>query len=244
MLINMDYYMILFLSIMALYGIYVNSIAVTLPQLLIAIITASLLDILISYFKTKQFTMPYHAIISGIFIGVILPTGQNWYTPAIIAIIAILSKRLINVNHKHLFNPAMFGLFFATLLFRQPLQWWGAAPLPLILLFGLFVSYKFKRFHLTLTYIITSIVLWSIFLLVTNNPVIESIFFVGYYFAFFMLIEPITSPTYQKGRILYGFLVAVLTFVFNIHVARFDSFNISLLIMNLFVPFINKYIRS
>lgn len=244
MLINLDYYMVFFLSIMAFYGIHINGIVNTLPQLVIAVITASLLDILISYFKTKQFMMPYHAIISGIFIGVILPMGQNWHTPAIIAIIAILSKHLINASHKHLFNPAMFGLFFATLLFRQPLQWWGAAPLPLILLFGLFISYKFKRFHLTLTYIITSIVLWSIFSLATNNTVIGSIFFVNYYFAFFMLVEPITSPAYQKGRILYGFLAAVLTFVFNVYVARFDPSNISLLIANLFVPFINKYIRS
>jgi len=244
MSINIDYYMIFFLSILASYGIYVNGIANTLPQLLIAIIAASLLDISISYSKTKKFKMPYHAIILGIFVGTILPIGQNWYVPAIIAVIAASSKHLINVNHKHLFNPAMFGLFFVTLIFGQPLQWWGSVPLPLVLLFGLFISYKFKRFHLTLTYIITSIVLWSIFSLVTNNPVVEGIFFVNYYFVFFMLVEPMTSPTYKKGRILYGFLVAVLAFVFNIYATKFDPSNISLLTVNLFVPLINKYIRN
>lgn len=244
MSVNLDYYMIFFLSIMALYNIFAFGITTTLPQLLIAVITASFIDIIINYIKTKQIIKPYHAIISGIFIAIILPTGQKWYIPALIAVIAILSKHLVNVNHKHLFNPAMFGLFFATLIFKQQLQWWGAAPLPLVLLFGLFISYRFKRFHLTLTYIITSIVLWFILSLITNNPLIVSILSVNYFFAFFMLVEPMTSPLYKKGRIAYGVLVAVLSFVFSIYVTQFDPNNISLLIINLFAPLINKYIRS
>lgn len=248
MSINLDYYMILFLSIMAFYNVFVIGITETLPQLFIAVITASFVDILINYIKTKQVIKPYHAIISGIFIAIILPTGQKWYILAIIVIIAILSKHLIKVNNKNLFNPAMFGLFFATLLFKQPLQWWGAAPLPLVLLFGLLISYRFKRFHLTLTYIITSILLFFIFSLLNNNPLIDalilSIFSINFYFVFFMLVEPITSPIYKKGRIAYGFSVAVLSFIFGIYVTQFGPNNISLLIVNLFVPLINKYIRS
>jgi len=251
-LINLDYYMILFLSIMALYGIFINGIQATLPQLLIAVATASLLDILISYSKTKQFIRPYHAIITGIFIGTILPVSQNWYIPVIVAIVAILSKHLINVNHKHLFNPAVLGLLFASIFFKQPLAWWGAAPLSLVLLFGLFVSYKFKRLHLTLTYIVTNIVIWSVFLFVTNKPIMAVVFSVNYYFVFFMLVEPVTSPIYKRGRILYGFSVAVISFIFAAYSTKIlgaygaviDPDSISLLIVNLVVPFINKYIRS
>ena len=59
-----------------------------------------------------------------------------------------------------------------------------------------------------------------------------------------MLVEPMTSPLYKKGRVFYGISVAVLSFVFGVYVTQFNPDNISLLIVNLFVPLINKYIKS
>jgi Na+-translocating ferredoxin:NAD+ oxidoreductase RnfD subunit len=239
---NIYHDLIFFLSALTIYNVFVIGISKTLPQLLIALITVSLLDILINYIKSKRFIRPYHTIITALFIATILPTGQAWYVPAIISAIAILSKHLININKRHLFNPAMFGLFFSALLFNQSSQWWATSPLPVILIFGLFIAYKFRRLHLALSYIVTILLLG--FILAPSTFSVASILNLNYFFIFFMLVEPMSSPIYKKGRILFGFLAAVLVFSFSTYITNFSPYILALLAANLFVPLINKYVRN
>ena len=74
---------------------------------------------------------------------------------ALAAAIAMASKYLLAVKRKHIFNPAALALAVSTLALGTPAAWWVAgnfALLPLVLLGGLVMVYKLRRFDLILSF--------------------------------------------------------------------------------------------
>src|SRR3989344_7175369 len=130
-----------------------NGFSQTLPQLLIALATTILLDLIINYIKNKKIILPDSAAISSFFIATALSLGQAWYIPLIAGSAAILSKHVIKINGKHIFNPANFGLFTVILIFSAGIEWWASQILILVIILGVLLAYKMKRFHLILSYL-------------------------------------------------------------------------------------------
>ncbi|MCW3479302.1 RnfABCDGE type electron transport complex subunit D [Neisseriaceae bacterium JH1-16] len=57
--------------------------------------------------------------------------------------------------------------------------------------------------------------------------------------AFFIVTDPVTAPTTPRGRLIFGFLVGVLTYVIRVFGGFPDSVAFAVLIMNIAVPFID-----
>jgi len=211
--------MIIVLSILAAINMLNFGIMNTLPQLVVAIVVAALVEALWDRFKMKKWQYSKSAIITGIFIGSLLDPGQVLYVPAAAALIAILSKQLIRLKMRHFFNPTLFSLLIVTVLFRTSIGWWSSANMPATLALGLFISVKYRRLGLTLPFLLTYFLIGVLLnpAVITINGLTTSLLNMLndtalMFFVFFMLVEPKTSPFSRRGRMIYGPVVAVLFF--------------------------------
>ena len=159
-------------------------------------------------------------------------------TLALVAVLASASKYIIAIGGKHIFNPAAFAVVLSAFLFDIPATWWVAgnpALLPIILVGGLTVVYKLRRFDLILAFGVSAL---AVVALTSKNPIagIETtlLYSVLFFFAFVMLTEPLTMPNTRVLRITYGALVGAL-FIWSPHVGSFYfSPEIALITGNLF----------
>src|SRR3989344_1580217 len=229
--------------------------ALALIPVLIAVLTATILDLLINYFKFKTIEFPYSAFISGLFIGGLLTQNLQWGSFVFAGAIAVLSKHAIKVHGKHIFNPANFGILAVFLIFNAANSWWIASPLWLVIIFGIFISWRLKRFDLAISflaayYILHSFIDRSIIVasmpMMSNMPMMMNNFYQSFtnqgtilFFAMFMLIEPKTNPAARKQRIFYGILVAIMLIGIEIYNQKF-GIHFVLAIANLFVPLLNR----
>ncbi len=249
-------YMSAFLVILTLgsiffYGFGINS----LIPVLISVLTTSILDLSINYFRFKTLEFPYSAFISGLFIGGLLTQNLPWHVYITAGIMAILSKHLIKVHGKHIFNPANLGILLVFLIFNAQNTWWISSPLILVIIFGIFVLWRQRRFDLGISFLAAYYILHAVFdssivmngmPMMANMPMMMHNFYQSFtnqstifFFAMFMLIEPKTHPAARKQRIFYGILVAAMLIGIEIYNPRF-GIPFVLAIANLFVPLLNR----
>jgi Na+-translocating ferredoxin:NAD+ oxidoreductase RnfD subunit len=212
----------------------------TLPQIVIAVVVATIAEALWDRYKLKKWQYSKSAIITGLFIGSLLDPGQTVFIPALAAIIAILSKIFFRAKMRHFFNPTLFSLFIITLISSiarnfassstgtiieaiipnsVSIGWWSSANMLATLALGLFISIKFRRLGLTLPFLLVYFVI-SVLMnpsVITPNSLMTSLLNVLndtalMFFVFFMLVEPKTSPFSGRGRLIYGPVVAILFF--------------------------------
>lgn len=156
------------------------------------------------------------ALILALLITPVLPSsaaGTGFL--ALAALWATASKYLIAFRKKHLFNPAALGVALLPLFGHEAASWWAGgtlALLPPIILGGILVARKIRRFDLMIAFIVSAIASvvvahgwesWSLVQgLVLHTPLL--------FFAGIMLTEPLTLPPTRDGRLIYGALVGIL----------------------------------
>lgn len=153
---------------------------------------------------------------------VITPSGYiflGW-----IGIIAMASKYIFAIKHKHIFNPVAFALVITAFFLNQNASWWigTLAMAPFVLVGGLMVVRKIRRVDLALGFFAVAIIVSLFFALskgenllsVLNQILISSPLL---FFTFVMITEPLTTPPSHFLRILYGTLVGFL-FVPQVHI--------------------------
>ncbi len=156
-------------------------------------------------------------------------------------IIAMASKYIFAIKHKHIFNPAAFSLVITAFFLHQVVSWWIGTliMLPFVLIGGLMIVKKIKRKDLTLSYFIVAIVTILVLSFLKNGNALNTIKGAIFYspllfFTFIMITEPLTTPPSKFLRILYGSLVGFL-FVPGIHIASlYFTPELALLFGNIF----------
>ena len=239
------HYMISFLIVLHVISAFFYDFGIkALFPVLITIITTITLDLLIEYFKSKTWYFSQSALISGLFIGGLLTQNLQWYVYVLAGFIAILSKHLIKFQQKHIFNPANFGILLVSIIFGVQHTWWISSPLILVLIFGIFIIWRLKRFDLTISFLISYYLINSIIGLLRGsnfNDIYLTIINGGviYFFSMFMLIEPRTHPTARRQKVIYGILVAVLFIILRFIIPQHDL-PLALAVGNAFVPILNS----
>ena len=239
-------YMIIFLVVLHLASAFFYGFgAKALMPVVIAMATTTILDFAINYFKSKTVEFPQSALITGLFIGGLLTQNLQWHFYILAGIIAIASKYIIKFQQKHIFNPANLGVLLVSVIFGASHTWWVSSPLVPVLIFGIFIIWRLKRFDLAISFLVgyylinSAIELFQgaqfseIYSTIINGGVI-------YFFAMCMLIEPKTHPIKRKQRIVYGILVAALFVVFHFLIPQHDL-PLALAIGNIFIPILNKF---
>ncbi len=238
--IDIYYAMIFTLSILSIFSMLEFGFASTLPQILITVSSITATDLAINFVRYRNFRVPKSSIISGLFISMILSPSQPWYVLVFAALVVVVSKSFLRVKSRTLLNPASLALTLSLLVFSAPHAWWGTTSLIGIILLGIFIPLRLKRFDLVGSFFIVYLILslsQTFFIGDFQNLQFKILDRATLFFMFFMLTEPMTTPVKQKGRIIYGSLAALLYFsLVNFYPA---NLLLALLVVNLLSPVLN-----
>ncbi|MFB6230687.1 MAG: hypothetical protein ABEL04_05965 [Salinibacter sp.] len=167
---------------------------------------------------------PASAYTSGISVGILVRSPALWPF-ALCSVVSIMSKYVLQVKGRHLWNPSNFGL--CVLFFPAAYGLFDIAPLNtqwgnnmwamlVIWIVGLYTIWKVKRFHVTATYIVAFIALSVVRGYVTGDgfwaavaPLTGPMYQL---FALFMITDPKTTVSSPKGEMGVAALIAVAEF--------------------------------
>lgn len=142
--------------------------------------------------------------------------------------LAIASKYILAIRHKHIFNPAAIAVVLTAFGPQESASWWvgSAALVPFLFFGGILLARKIRRNSMVFTFFGTALVSVAVFAILSGKELIptlqatvlhSSLFFLG----FVMLTEPWTSPTTKTKRSIYativGFLFSPLIHIGNIY---------------------------
>jgi hypothetical protein len=149
---------------------------VSVPQILIAILTCALLEVALTFRSTKQVVWPASAMLTGSGVALILRivgqdrgdhwTFDGWYLFAGIAAFSLLTKYWIRYRGSHVFNPSNVGLVVAFLILGSeviepldfwwgPLDFWMLAAYAVILIGGVLITSRLRLLTLAATFWLT-----------------------------------------------------------------------------------------
>lgn len=214
---------------------------------LFAIVLMTVLDLGITWVRSKKLYWPSASFVTGLLIGLIIaPTEPIWII-AMAVLVAFLSKQFIGVGvRQHIFNPAAFGIMAVSLAFGTPVAWWSVAwgKLPLLILIPLMIRILLKMKRLTLP--ATFLVIYYLWLITSISPIDAAKTLVDsslLLFALVMLPEPITSQARGKFKYGFGILVAILAIGFSFLKLQ-EVFLPALLIANLIGFLIPRFSKT
>jgi len=140
--------------------------AVSVPQILAAILTAAVIEVALTFRQTRSFVWPASAMLTGSGVALIMRvvgtssdapwSFSGWYVFAGVAAFSLLTKYVIKYRGSHVFNPSNVGLVVAFLVLGSsrvepldfwwaPLNIWLAAAYAIIVGGGLLIT---RRLHL------------------------------------------------------------------------------------------------
>ncbi len=208
-----------------------------------AVASAVLFHHIVCRIRKEKLVSYDSVIISGLFIGLIL-APNNLFAAVFASFAAVVSKS-VKFNDRRVFNPAMAGIFAATTLTPSFDSWAGASQAVPVLILGLLIAQKFRRFHLAIPFIVAYLSLSSAYRLASSlHPAyLEASGGIIYFFAFFMLVEPRTTPAAKNARIAYGVVSAMVIFALTLAVPQYAMTG-GLLLSNLLVQPIERIIKG
>jgi ferredoxin-NADP reductase/Na+-translocating ferredoxin:NAD+ oxidoreductase RnfD subunit len=180
------------------------------------------------------------ALILALIITPLQSTHDLWFL-GWSAVLAMASKYILAINRKHLFNPAAFAVALTYLTINQSASWWvgDAAMLPFVLIGGLLIVRKIRRFSLVVSFLLAALATILALSFLSHAPLIATlqqtlVYSPLIFFAFVILTEPLTAPPARRSQIYYGMLVGVL-FAPQFHIGSFYTTpELAILIGNLF----------
>ena len=227
-------YQILFLSLFLVLGIGTRDWTLQAGMILTTIVTCLLTQTVLSWAVSGDSEPPnrasilksvVHSIPSALItsLGLSLLLRADHYSTIVLAsMLAIISKFVLRVNDKHIFNPANFGIIAALLLtpdaWVSPGQWgeerWYAL---LFLSAGGLVLKQVGRWDTTVAFLGTYAGLeairnvwlgwtWDVWAhRLTSGSLLL--------FALFMITDPRTIPNARISRLIWAVSIALLTFI-------------------------------
>ncbi len=218
----------------------------SITQILLAIGTCALLEVGITLRSRQVLMWPASAMLTGNGVAFVLRVPgtehgdwwsfNGWYIFVGTAAFALLSKYLIKVGGRHIFNPSNIGLVVCFLLLgpehAEPLDfWWGpmsgwlALALIVIVGGGLAILVRLKLLMIAVGFWVSFAL--GIALLAATGHAMTARWHLGpitgpYFwwvlitspeilvFMFFMITDPKTTPASKRGRLIYAVSVGLL----------------------------------
>lgn len=255
------YFQILFQSIFLSYGIFVlhwqNESWLYLTYFITSIVTQFLCELAFGknanpFFESFKKGIP-SILISSFGLSLLLKTNVAWVA-MFAAFVSILSKYIIRINGKHVFNPSALGIVAAILFtgkaWVSPGQWGsGIVLLFAVLCLGCIVVTKVQNLCSSLSFI-------GVF---AGLLFIRQIIYLGWpmdyfiqslstgsllLFSFFMITDPKTTPNNTIAKILWCATIATVAF----YVATFKFINTAPIFVLVFaqplVPLLDKLFKA
>jgi enediyne biosynthesis protein E5 len=182
----------------------------------VAIATAIGAEMLMGRATYGKWPHPASAYISGISVGILVRSPFVW-PYALASLLSIVSKYVLRLRGRHLWNPSNFGV--SAVLFLAPatvsllsVQWGNTVwPMAVIWLLGSVIVWRVGRLHISAAYVASFVVFSLVRTAITGNPWLANIAPITgpmyQLFIFFMVTDPKTTVRSRRGQI--GVVVAV-----------------------------------
>jgi enediyne biosynthesis protein E5 len=227
-LISLDnrYIAPIFITCILLVGHLSFGILESYQRTLLAIAVSIGTEMVLGQIFFRKWLHPASAYISGISVGILLRSPAFW-PYALCAAISIMSKYVLRVKGRHIWNPSNFGI--SAMLFLVPdtvaslsIQW-GNYLLPMLVIWvlGSVIIWRLRRFHITFTYVASFIVFaflrswmagspWQSEIAPITGPMYQL-------FIFFMITDPKTTVRSKTGQCVVVFLVALVEMIMRMY---------------------------
>ncbi len=160
-------------------------------------------------------------LISSFGLSLLLKTNY-WWVAVLAAVVSIVSKYLIRVNGKHIFNPSALGIVISVLFtgnaWISPGQWGsGAVILFGVLCLGFIVTTRVQKLDVSIAFLGTfAALLFARQIIYLGWPMDYFIQSVStgslLLFSFFMITDPRTTPNHRLARITWSVAIAAVAF--------------------------------
>ena len=122
----------------------------------------------------------------------------------------------------------------------------GESIIVIIFLGGLFLVYKkVITWHLPLSLILSVYIFSGLLHLYDQNTYMSPTFHLlngaTFLAAFFIITDPVSSPTTLKGKIIFGILIGLITVIIRNYGGYPDGIAFAVIFMNICVPLIEKF---
>jgi len=215
----------LFITFILLVGHLSYGILESYPKTALAIATALVVELILGRIFYGKWLNLASAYITGISVGMLVRSPAYWPF-ALCSAVSIMSKYVLRVKGRHIWNPSNFGLsvlFFlgAETVAGLSIQWGNfVGPMLVIWILGSIIIYRAKRFHISLTYVISFFVFAFLRSWLTGQPWQAEVAPITgpmyQLFVFFMITDPKTTVKTKLGQCIVAFLVAFAEFVFRL----------------------------
>jgi Na+-translocating ferredoxin:NAD+ oxidoreductase RnfD subunit len=200
-----------------------QSVRLLAPGLAGAVGAAALIDVLVLRKKYNVWEFPDGAVLTGLFVAMVLSPYEPWYVAACTSAFAIVSKYMFRTRTANVFNPAALALVVAFYVFHTGQSWWGALPeitpwaLAVIFATGIFITDRVNKMPLVLAFLGSYYLLFTVTSFcgdpngvaeVFRTPDLNAVLF----FAFFILTDPPTSPAKYPDQLMCGVIVAAVSY--------------------------------
>lgn len=174
----------------------------------------------ISFLQRLKSGIP-SVIISSFGLSLLLKTNL-WWVAVLAASVSILSKYILRINGKHIFNPSALGIVVAVLVtgnaWISPGQWGsGAVIMFAVLSLGFIVTTRVQKLDVSLAFLGTFAGLMFlrqiIYLGWPMDHFVQSVSTGSLLlFSFFMISDPKTIPNHRVARIVWSIVIAAVAF--------------------------------
>jgi Na+-translocating ferredoxin:NAD+ oxidoreductase RnfD subunit len=218
----------------------------SIAQILVSLVTCAVLEVGIGMWRQHVLMWPASALLTGNGVAFILRVPgtehgdwwsmHGWWIFAGTAAVSLLSKHLIHLRGRHIFNPSNVGLVLCFLLLgperADPLAfWWGpmsfwlAVALVLIVGGGLAILLRLKLLSIAVGFWVTFAAALAV--LAASGHEMTAAWHLGpvtdwefwrilvfspeiLVFLFFMITDPKTIPSGRSGRLAYAVSIGLL----------------------------------
>ncbi|MGA1985086.1 MAG: hypothetical protein ABSG72_02365 [Candidatus Sulfotelmatobacter sp.] len=222
-----------FITCILLVGHLSFGILESYPKTLLAIVTSIALEMVLGRIFLHKWLNPASAYISGISVGILVRSPAYW-PYALCAAISIMSKYVLRVKGRHIWNPSNFGI--SVLLFLAAdtvaslsIQWGNYLwPMLVIWVLGSVIIARLHRFHITGIYVASFLAFAFLRSWMTGNPWQSEVAPITgpmyQLFIFFMITDPKTTVRSKRGQCIVVFLVALLEMVLRLRQVVYAPF--------------------
>ena len=207
----------LFITTILVVGHFAYGILESYERTAIAIVFALVAELALGRIFFGKWINLSSAYISGISVGILIRSPAFW-PYALCSVISIMSKYVLRVNGRHLWNPSNFGI--CVLLFLAPetvaaltIQWGNFIwPLLVIWILGSVIIWRAKRIHISATYVLSFFLFAFVRSWITGDHWLSEVSPITgpmyQLFVFFMITDPKTTVRSKKWQCIVVFIVA------------------------------------
>lgn len=207
----------LFITAVLLVGNFSFGILESYTKTLLAIGASVLTELILGRMMTRTWPNLASAYISGISVGILLRSPAFW-PYALCSMIAIMSKYVLRVRNRHIWNPSNFGICVMLFLAAESVTTlsiqWGNNLWAMLVIWSLgsVIIWRLKRFHICFVYVVSFFLLallrsrligqpWQSEIAPITGPEYQL-------FIFFMITDPKTTVRSRLGQSVVAFCIA------------------------------------